>query len=146
MVKRWICFTGCVVHFIFSALLVLWVGIYPNLSSAKIMIISDILLVILSLLLGTAFLRLNTDKLLLKQELDGFCSLDKAVLITGGILALLVVIFETAMVLFYFLRGIKMAASEFIRFIVLPLLSLMHFGVGTGSYFGLQYFITYDQV
>ena len=144
MAKKWICFAGCMVHYLFTALLILWVAIYPNIPSTKILIFSDVLLVILNVLIGTVFLKLSIDKLLLKQELNGFGSWDKTVLITGGILALLVLIFETAMVLIYFLRGIKMDASEFIRFIGLPSLSLMHFAVATGSYFGLQYFATYE--
>lgn len=141
MVKKWLCITGCIVHFLFAVLLLVWVAKYCDIPYKKRILISDVLFVILCVFIGIAFLKLDINKLFWKLEVNGVSGFDKTVLLTGLITALLVVGFEILMVSIYFFKGVKMEPAEFIRFTVLPSLSLSHLTMGTGCYLAFQYFI-----
>ena len=50
---------------------------------------------------------------------------------------------NTMGVLIYFFKDVKMEQFEFVRFTVLPILSLAHLAFGAGSYLAYEYFRNY---
>jgi hypothetical protein len=55
-----------------------------------------------------------------------------------------VIIMTIEAVAIYFFRGIKMEPIEFIRFTVLPSISIAHLAIGLGGYFGWEYYRTFS--
>lgn len=140
MVKKWLCIAGFVLHFLLAILLIVCIAQYCKISDKKKILIADVSFVVLSVFIGMVFLKLNIDKLFLKFEINGVSRFDSIVLLTNLIIALLVVSFEILMVAIYFFRGVKMVPSEFLRFTIIPSLSLAHLAVSTGCYSAFQYF------
>lgn len=143
MMKKWICMAGYVLHFWLAVLLMVCIVQYCKIAEIKKLFIADVSCVVLSVLAGVVFLKLNIDKLFLKFEIDAATGYDKMILRINMIIALLVVVFIMLMVAIYFFRGVKMELNEFLRFTVIPHLSLAHLAVSTGGYLGFQYFTNF---
>ena len=143
MVNKGLCFTGCIVHFFLVTSLLMCVALFRkcDLPYNKWILILDAVFIICCIIIGRVFLKLDIDKLFLKFEIDGINALNKVFFYIVLTTALLVVGFEIIMVLIYLLKGVKMTSDEFLRFTVLPTLSLAHLAVGSGSYLALQYFM-----
>ena len=134
---------GCILHFALVGMAYAWIAVFDYVSNKKGFLIEVIFLLIFSVVIGKAYLKLNLDKLLLKFEISGASKWDKTVLVTVVMIALCVVCFVMVTVAIYFFKGVKMEQGEFVRFTVLPILSLAHLAFGTGSYLAYQYFENY---
>ena len=142
MVNKGLCFVGCIVHFFLVATLLVWVAVFNkcNMSSKAWVLVMDVLFIICSITIGKVLLKLDIDKLFMKFEVEGIKGMNKVFFFAALITAILIVGFAILMVLIYFFKGIKMTPNEFLRFTVLPILSLAHLTIGTGCYLALQHF------
>ena len=144
MVNKSLCFAGCVLQFVLAGMALVWVAAFGYVANTTGFLIADISLLVFSAVIGKAFLKLTLDKLLLKFEIGGASKWDKIVLVSVVMIALCVVCFEMVTVAIYFFKGVKMEQVEFVRFTVLPTLSLAHLAFGAGSYLAYQYFENYS--
>lgn len=138
--KKWISITAGVLHVLFAGLLIAWTAGDWNVPDKKWAMIPSAVLLVASVFVATALLKLDLHKLLLKFELSDASRCDRTVLLVFSIIALVIVGFEILMVAIYFLQGVKMEPAEFMRFTVLPTLALAHLAMGAGCYLAYQYF------
>jgi len=143
MINKGLCITGCILHFFLVASLLIWVALFKkyDIPYKKWVLILEVVFIVCCIIIGKVVLKLDIDKLFLVFEVDGINGLNKVFFCFVLSAALLVVSFEIIMVLIYFIKGVKMISDEFLRFTVLPTLSLAHLAVGSGSYLALQYFV-----
>lgn len=142
MINKGLCFTGCIMHFFLAGTLLVWVAMFRNcnIPCKQWILMGDVLFSICCVFIGKVIMKLNIDKLFAKIETGGTSMSNKVFFIIVLIVALLIVSFEVLMVFVYFFRGIKMKPDEFVRFTILPTLSLAHLMLGSGSYLALSYF------
>ena len=140
MINKSSCFAGCVLHFVLAGIALVWVAAFDYVSNTMGFLIADLSLLVISLVIGKAVLKLSLDKLLLKFEIGDTSKWDKIVVISVVMIALCIVCSEMVTVGVYFFKGVKMEQVEFVRFTVLPTLSLAHLAIGAGAYLAYQYF------
>lgn len=138
--KKRISIIAGVLHFLFAGLAIAWVAGDWDVPDKKWAMIPSTVLLVVSIFVATALLKLDLNKLLKKFEISGDCRCDRTVLLVFSIIALVIVGFEMLMIAIYFFRGIKMETAEFMRFTVFPTLALAHLAMGTGCYLAYQYF------
>ena len=143
MAKKRLCLAGCILHFVLAAMALAWIAGFDHVTNTKGFLIADLFVLIVSVVTGMAYLKLNLDKLLLKFEISGADQLDKIILVSLAVIALCVVFFMMATVAIYFFKNVKMEQPQFVRFTVLPTLSLAHLTCSAGSYLAYQYFENY---
>ena len=144
MLKQRICLSGCILHCLLAALVLVWVVFFSHIPGTVGLLITVGTILVFSIVIGTAILKLTLDKLFLKLETNGATKRDRAVLLAASILMLCIIAFEIIVVAIYFFRGIKMEPIEFIRFTVLPSISIAHLAIGLGGYFGWEYYRTFS--
>lgn len=138
--KKWISITTGVLHLLFAGLLIAWIAGDWDVPDKKWAMIPSAVLLVVSVFVATALLKLDLHKLLKKFEIGGDSRCDRTVLLVFSIIALVIVGFVMLMVAIYFFRGVKMETAEFMRFTVFPTLTLAHLAMGTGCYLAYQYF------
>lgn len=138
--KKWISITAGVLHVLLGALLIAWIAGDWDVPDKKWAMIPSAVLLVVSIFVATALLKLDINKLLKKFEIGGDSRCDRTVLLVFSIIALVIVGFVMLMVAIYFFRGVKMETAEFMRFTVFPTLALAHLAMGTGCYLAYQYF------
>ena len=138
--KKWISITTGVLHLLFAGLLIAWIAGDWDVPDKKWAMIPSAVLLVVSVFVATALLKLDLHKLLKKFEIGGDSRCDRTVLLVFSIIALVIVGFVMLMVAIYFFRGVKMETAEFMRFTVFPTLALAHLAMGTGCYLAYQYF------
>ena len=138
--KKWISITAGVLHVLFAGLLIAWIAGDWDVPDKKWAMIPSAVLLVVSIFVATALLKLDLNKLLKKFEIGGDSRCDRTVLLVFSIIALVIVGFVMLMVAIYFFRGVKMETAEFMRFTVFPTLALAHLAMGTGCYLAYQYF------
>ena len=144
MVNKSLCLAGCVLHLVLVGMVLVWIAAFGYVSNTTGFLIAELTLLVFSVVIGKVFLKLSLDKLLLKFEISGASKWDKFVLASVVMIALCVVCLEILTVAIYFCKGVKMEQVEFIRFTVLPTLSLAHLAFGAASYLAYQYFENYS--
>lgn len=142
--KKWISITTGVLHLLFAGLLIAWIAGDWDIPDKKCAMLPSAVLLVVSIFVATALLKLDLTKLLKKFEIGGDSRCDRTVLLVFSIIALVIVAFEMLMVAIYFLRGVKMEPAEFMRFTVFPTLALAHLAMGTGCYLAYQYFVNFE--
>ena len=143
MVKKSLCLAGCVLNLVLAGAILGWLAAFGYVQNTMGVLIADLFVLVLSVVIGKVFLKLSLDKLLLKFEIIGVSKRDKIVLKSIVMVALCVVCFEIVTVAIYFFNGVKMEQVEFVRFTVLPILSLAHLAFGAGSYLAYEYVRNY---
>lgn len=138
--KKWISITTGVLHLLFAGLLIAWIAGDWDVPDKKWAMIPSAVLLVVSVFVATALLKLDLHKLLKKFEIGGDSRCDRTVLLVFSIIALVIVGFVMLMVAIYFFRGVKMETAEFMRFTMFPTLALAHLAMGTGCYLAYQYF------
>lgn len=142
--KKWISITAGVLHVLFAGLLIAWIAGDWDVPDKKWAMLPSAVLLVVSIFVATALLKLDLNKLLKKFEIGGDSRCDRTVLLVFSIIALVIVGFVMLMVAIYFFRGVKMETAEFMRFTVFPTLALAHLAMGTGCYLAYQYFVNFD--
>ena len=143
MINKGLCITGCIMHFFLVVTLLVWVATFRNsdVNCKEWVLILDVLCIACSIAIGKVLLKLDVDKLFMTLDGDGINGWNKVFFFAVLVTAVLVVGFAILMVLIYFFKGTKMTPDEFLRFTILPILSLAHLTVGSGCYLALRYFM-----
>lgn len=140
--KKVLCFAGILLHLLLAALGLAWVAMFASWDIAykQLLLAADGAILIATVIIGKLVLKIGIDELLTPVEIEGLQGMNR-IFYLGSLLAVRFIFgFEILMVLIFFFEGVKMEFLQFLRFAILPSISLAHIVLSSCCYFGWRYY------